>query len=959
MVILSQSAPVLIRFICNEANGFLQISCKGDTAVKKRFFIALLAICLVMSLGTASALADRADTSLPAASEEGVIDLVNDVVLSQSVDISENTVLNLNGYSITASSEWTGGDYVIGVKRGATLTINDTAGGSIEGGENPAIYAAVKLTLTGKDDPTKAAGLVVNGGRLQGYYYGVSGNGSRHNTNISVNGGEITGTHGTGIYHPQYGSLTVSNGDISGLNSAIELRAGTLKISGGTFTADATEYEESKNGSGTTVAGAAVVVSQHTTKMDISVTITGGTFTGARAFSQTDIQNEGAKENVEIEAISGGTFNGDVVSDECTGFITGGRFFEKNGVTANKDIPDEYFPEGSSVEIDDGGNVVPGESAVATVNGVGYPTLQAAINAAGQNGSVVIEKNIDIDLSGGSYSGQIFSITSANSGLTIDGRGKVITVTGEGASDVHVFNIQSASGVEIKNLTIVGSGGTRNGVNAYESTGVKLTNVNISGNGGRAVVVNSSDVVAEGLTVTGSVNIDNGSGTSGGAKFTLKSGNVDTIYTDNSSAAQAADIVIDNGTVSSVTILGRGDNSVVVNNGSIKNIFGLGAPDIRVNGGVFGKSVKEYAADNLNYEVKSGNTYRYFEDADDALAFAGANDAVTYIGESTATLRTVTFVCYTGSSYTLQVPDGTVIELPRETYGGYYHDGWKLGGVTYDVGTEIKVESDLTFTAVWKDGQYDISFSFNTLAPHGSAAAYVNAASVTSADFGDRVYLRVVPDTGYKLESVTVVTGNAAASGVAVTKVLSGTYTGYYTFTMPASDVVVKVSFARDGVPFVDVRPYQWHYSAVYYVYTNGLMEGDGLYFRPDDSMTRAMFWTVLARIDGENITGLNWAAQARAWAMREGVSDGTDPNGKVTREQMVTMLWRYLNGPDGTASLSGYADAGQVSSWAQEAMSWAVGRGIIEGMGASELNPRGTATRAQCATIFMRAGLK
>ena len=79
------------------------------------------------------------------------------------------------------------------------------------------------------------------------------------------------------------------------------------------------------------------------------------------------------------------------------------------------------------------------------------------------------------------------------------------------------------------------------------------------------------------------------------------------------------------------------------------------------------------------------------------------------------------------------------------------------------------------------------------------------------------------------------------------------------------------------------------------------------------------------------------------------------DPDGSITREQLVTMLWRYVGEPASDYSLSAYTDANSVSDWAAEAMSWALETGVIEGVTATTLQPQGTATRAQCATIFMR----
>lgn len=156
--------------------------------------------------------------------------------------------------------------------------------------------------------------------------------------------------------------------------------------------------------------------------------------------------------------------------------------------------------------------------------------------------------------------------------------------------------------------------------------------------------------------------------------------------------------------------------------------------------------------------------------------------------------------------------------------------------------------------------------------------------------------------------------------------------------------------------PFTDVTAGQWFYGYVEYVYANGLMDGtSATTFEPNANMTRAMVWAILARIDGETVTGESWQTVARTWAMANGVSDGTDPNGLVTREQFATMLWRYAGEPESTYSLSAFSDAGSLSDWAETAMSWAVEHGVITGMTDTTLVPQGTATRAQCAAILMR----
>lgn len=159
-----------------------------------------------------------------------------------------------------------------------------------------------------------------------------------------------------------------------------------------------------------------------------------------------------------------------------------------------------------------------------------------------------------------------------------------------------------------------------------------------------------------------------------------------------------------------------------------------------------------------------------------------------------------------------------------------------------------------------------------------------------------------------------------------------------------------------DVFPFHDVSVGAWYYDAVKYVWENGLMNGvSATEFSPNTTLNRAMVWTILARLDGVDTDGgATWYAKAQAWAMAEGVSDGTDPMGAVTREQLATMLWRFSGSEAVTGSLTGFTDYASISDWAGQAMLWATVEGIIEG-DAGALNPTATATRAQAAAMFMR----
>ena len=216
-------------------------------------------------------------------------------------------------------------------------------------------------------------------------------------------------------------------------------------------------------------------------------------------------------------------------------------------------------------------------------------------------------------------------------------------------------------------------------------------------------------------------------------------------------------------------------------------------------------------------------------------------------------------------------------------------------------------------------------------------------------------------------------------NGVRIESTLSGgkisftvTMGGKYTITRigtsapsskPAEDGKTDEPQPDDGTyvnPYPDVQAGDWYSGAVQFVTEEKLMTGTGKGFEPNAATTRAMLWTILARMDGAdtNSTGA-WYAATQQWAEKTGVSDGTNPDGKITREQLATMLYRYAKErgmvkADAQADLSAFADGANVSPYAAEAMRWAVAAGIMNGMDGS-LVPQGEATRAQMATMLMR----
>ena len=227
--------------------------------------------------------------------------------------------------------------------------------------------------------------------------------------------------------------------------------------------------------------------------------------------------------------------------------------------------------------------------------------------------------------------------------------------------------------------------------------------------------------------------------------------------------------------------------------------------------------------------------------------------------------------------------------------------------------------------------------------------------SPRSAEKGDTVTITAKPDSGYQLDDLTVTDKNGKELK------LTDKGNGKYTFTMPASKVTVTPTFVKiaqqpTGKTFVDVAKSDWFADAVAYVTEKGLMNGTSSdTFSPNASTTRGMLMTVLARYAGEDTTGGSpWYQKGMNWAKANGVSDGTNPEVNITREQLVTMLYHYAGSPKANGSLDSFSDAASVSSYAVNAMQWAVANSIVNGSN-GKLNPKNNATRAEVAAILMR----
>ena len=355
--------------------------------------------------------------AVDAANAGDTILLLSNVVLSETVTIDKEVVIDIAGYTISAVDGWVVNNEnqsLIGVGRGGSLTINDSIGGGVL--DANALRIAINLTNYGESETGEAAKLVINGGKLLGGWYAIAGNGSRDNTYLEINGGEVEGKF-SAIYHPQYGDLTITGGKLVGYGNsgyggdAIGFLSGNLTITGGEFvgmTMPAITVENIGNGGYQAIG---------------TVSITGGTF----------ITN--APDTPAIESIDSG-------AGRKVAFVSGGKF--------NADFERDLLAEGLALVKEGDYYVV--KAAVASVNGVGYYTLEEAIQVAQAGDTVALLTSLTLD-----------SAIVLDKAITLDGQGNTITSTATRAINVNVDGA-----VSIKNLTVVGGSDTERAINVIQ-----------------------------------------------------------------------------------------------------------------------------------------------------------------------------------------------------------------------------------------------------------------------------------------------------------------------------------------------------------------------------------------------------------------------------------------------------------------------------------------------------------
>ena len=365
-----------------------------------------------------------------------------------------------------------------------------------------------------------------------------------------------------------------------------------------------------------------------------------------------------------------------------------------------------------------------------------------------------------------------------------------------------------------------------------------------------------------------------------------------------------------------------------------------------------------------------------------------SNDA----GVRSVTVADIEAAAGENNTYTVTVPYGT--DVTADSFVIVTSDsGATVGALTHDGNV-------WSFTITAEDGvtsrTYTVTVSF-TEAPKSNDAGVrsITVAGVKAKTSVNNEYTVTVPyGTNITASSFVIITNHARATVGALTHIKNvwyftvtaedGVTTASYTVTVttaalptpikPAVDNTKPASDSKPKLPFTDVSTSDWFYSDVMFVYENGLFSGtDSRSFSPNASMTRVMLVTVLYRLEGEpagtgsssfsDVRSGSYYEKAVAWAAANGIVTGTgstsfSPDAKVTREQLAAILYRYAQykklDTDAGAKLDSFSDAGNVSGYASEALSWAVSEGLINGA-SGRLMPKGDATRAQVAAILHR----
>ena len=581
-------------------------------------------------------------------------------------------------------------------------------------------------------------------------------------------------------------------------------------------------------------------------------------------------------------------------------------------------------------------------------------------------------------------------------GVSMDWDGD-LTITGSGSLTAK----GSYAGISAENLTV--TGGTVDGIGEDEygiyTDGLTVNGGTLNGRGG-----------FYGIRIAGNLTVNSGTvDGAGDSGIWITDGNL-TVNGGTVSGTGEEDygIFADSLTVTGGTVTGKGDMVAIF---GVKSGTGLAAGDIIVlpagylPAGYVLQAVEDGVRTYASIVPAGGQLDVNFEGT---FSITGAAGEITLRaqqpsepewpsggGSSGGSSTTTETQRNPDGSTTTTVtrPNGSTTETTRHPDGSSEvvettKDGTVTTTTTDTEGNQTQVVENTDGSSRTTVDNQDGSGSVTTVDENGqvvSEATLSEAAVAAAHTAGEPVALPMpaVPVTTDR-ESAPTVTVNLPTSGSAKVEIpVKDVTPGTVAILIKAdgTEEVLKASLPTENgvaVPlsdgdtvklvdnskkFADVPGSYWAADTIAFVTSRELFAGTTAdTFAPDTAMSRAMTVTVLARLEGmDTATGDTWYEAGRQWAMASGVSDGTNMEQGLSRQQLATMLWRYAQAKGYDVSIGedtnilSYTDAFDVAEYAIPAMQWAVGAGIISGTSTDTLSPQGPATRAQVATMLMR----
>ena len=961
--------------------------------MKRKLCSVLLALCMVLTLLPVSALAEDGtlQSQIDAIETTGTVTLDKSYTEDISIPAGKTITLDLNGQTLTNSS----GD-TITVALGAELTIKgDGTVDNVTHGKAD-IYNNGTVTLSGgRYTRSREADNSIDSSGGNSYYNILNHGEMTINKGVSlISSGHFSSLIASGYYN----YTAVEKGERTAYISATGNAEPKLTINGGTFSGGINTIKNDDNATLIINDGTFSNVTQDVIQNNNIATINGGTF-NADGYNAFENRYYKGGYNAGQLTVTNGNFIGNLLSGNgATTSISGGAFtdlanavkYATDGATiklAGDTATTEQIDTEKNLTLDLNGKTLTGTtSGVTSTLSVTGAVLTIKDSSASKTGKIdaneygiMASESGTVIIDGGTVTSQYASLAGNNTlgDMNFEVNGGTLTsalseaIYMPGQVSLTVTNGVINGGISVRMGQINISGGTINGMTAEQAPDSMSDYWNHSGSAwiGDAIYIwggtyssqnsqygNSANITITGGTINGKAHnaiaiYDIGNNYDQTVTVTV-SGNatvsgpvtIDATYGPKTHKVDAT-ISLSAGTYSSDPTAYVADTHIARKDSDTKFTVVLKKD---LTSGVYMNNPADFLAPGYVSYKNSDDTYTVYYPVPVTPGNTSSSTTKNPDGSTTTTTTDKT----TGTvTETTKNPDGSTTTVETRKDGSVTETNKTAGGSVGTVKSDANGNSEISANI----SAADVSAAAKKNEPVAAPVSVAPAASPAAAP----VIKLSVPASAGEVSVVIPVT-NAQQGTVAIKVNPDGTEEIIKTSVVTKDGVVLgvkgstQIKIVNNDKDFADTVGH-WAESDVDFVSARELFTGTAPQtFSPESATTRGMVVTVLARLAGESTDGgANWYDKGCAWAVTNGVSDGTDPNGTVTREQLAAMLYRYFGSPAVSGSLS-FADASSVSEYAHDAMQWCVNNGIINGMDGL-LNPQGQATRAQVSAMFAR----